>query len=52
VGDAYRDPIGPGQTEVMQNSQLSGAKGFAILVLAMVGIILVIMAIAFALAPG
>jgi hypothetical protein len=36
----------------MRDSQLSGAKGFAVLVLAMVGIILVIMAIAFALSPG
>jgi hypothetical protein len=40
------------QTVGMQNSQLSGAKGFAILVLAMVAIIGVIMVIAFVLSPG
>jgi hypothetical protein len=35
----------------MQNSQPSGAKGFAILVGVMVGIVLVIMAIAVILSP-
>lgn len=40
-----------GQTGSMQNSQPSGAKGFAILVGVMVGIVLVIMAIAVILSP-
>jgi flagellar basal body-associated protein FliL len=40
-----------GQTGGMQNSQPSGAKGFAVLVGIMVAIVLVIMAIAIIVSP-
>jgi flagellar basal body-associated protein FliL len=42
---------GQGQTVYMQNSQPSGAKGFAVLVGIMVAIVLVLMAIAVLLSP-
>jgi hypothetical protein len=42
---------GAGQTGGMQNSQPSGAKGFAVLVGIMVAIVLVIMAIAIIVSP-
>lgn len=42
---------GAGQTGGMQNSQPSGAKGFAVLVGVMVAIVLTIMLIAVILSP-
>jgi hypothetical protein len=50
VGGEHGRP-GAGQTGGMQNSQPSGAKGFAVLVGVMVVIVLAIMAVAVLLSP-
>lgn len=46
-----RVTVGSGQTGPMQNSQQSGAKGFALLVGVMVAIVLAIMAVAIIVSP-
>jgi hypothetical protein len=46
-----RSVVVSGQTRKMQNSQQSGAKGFAILVGVMIAIVLAIMAVAVLLSP-
>jgi hypothetical protein len=51
VAGGGRGMAGAGQTGGMQNSQPSGAKGFALLVGVMVAIVLAIMAVAVVLSP-